>query len=597
MEEKIKILKKKLQKIETIDLLGMISTHFITFSNGDKDFAEQSDIFKKTKLVSPQKQYTYLAGLLMSTEDKSEGTVTKDIPKYDDLENDVQEITLEYTKNFINIDSVLDGIDVAKRNLVSMEAFTSYFDMAILRYPEQTINLIRTLYSKFDKELQELTALTTEDYISFYQLIFNSFSHAINNSKNAVENVKSFLNSLNPNSEDFEQEYQKLLDFGESIAVSELQNSVNSLNTINISDIINNFGEDKGNALIDIFSIYREKREFKFYNSENPFEEHPLCRINDGKTLFIVHPQFVLNAIYNYITKILEDPKNKFNDRYKRTKAEIVEQEFLKYLKVLFGDNAKYHTSVCEERGTKEHDILIEFDKYIIIAEVKGSKVREPFFNPDKAYKRIHDQFNSDSGIGGAYKQAIILKKFIEGKDEVTLYENKTSKFVITNISQKIILPIVLTLNQFGSLAINTMMLLEKEEQQPYPWVCNLHDFENIIEILNYLEKTHKDFINYITWRIDNHEKILASDELDVIEEYFLNPKLIKNIKNNILFFEPSGPSLIDKIYFEKKGISYKHPAIKSNPTKNKKIGRNKPCPCNSGKKFKKCCLGKGIYD
>lgn len=28
-----------------------------------------------------------------------------------------------------------------------------------------------------------------------------------------------------------------------------------------------------------------------------------------------------------------------------------------------------------------------------------------------------------------------------------------------------------------------------------------------------------------------------------------------------------------------------------------KKIGRNDPCPCESGKKFKKCCLGKGIYD
>lgn len=26
-------------------------------------------------------------------------------------------------------------------------------------------------------------------------------------------------------------------------------------------------------------------------------------------------------------------------------------------------------------------------------------------------------------------------------------------------------------------------------------------------------------------------------------------------------------------------------------------LGRNDPCPCGSGKKFKKCCLGKGIYD
>ncbi len=28
-----------------------------------------------------------------------------------------------------------------------------------------------------------------------------------------------------------------------------------------------------------------------------------------------------------------------------------------------------------------------------------------------------------------------------------------------------------------------------------------------------------------------------------------------------------------------------------------RKIGRNDPCPCGSGRKFKKCCLGKGIYD
>ena len=27
------------------------------------------------------------------------------------------------------------------------------------------------------------------------------------------------------------------------------------------------------------------------------------------------------------------------------------------------------------------------------------------------------------------------------------------------------------------------------------------------------------------------------------------------------------------------------------------KVGRNDPCPCGSGRKFKKCCMGKGIYD
>ncbi len=28
-----------------------------------------------------------------------------------------------------------------------------------------------------------------------------------------------------------------------------------------------------------------------------------------------------------------------------------------------------------------------------------------------------------------------------------------------------------------------------------------------------------------------------------------------------------------------------------------RKIGANEPCPCGSGKKFKKCCRGNGRYD
>ena len=32
-------------------------------------------------------------------------------------------------------------------------------------------------------------------------------------------------------------------------------------------------------------------------------------------------------------------------------------------------------------------------------------------------------------------------------------------------------------------------------------------------------------------------------------------------------------------------------------PVRIKKVGANELCPCGSGKKFKKCCRGKGIYD
>lgn len=162
-------------------------------------------------------------------------------------------------------------------------------------------------------------------------------------------------------------------------------------------------------------------------------------------------------------------------------------------------------------------------------------------------------------------------------------------------MATKRILPIVLTLNQFGGLAVNTSLILEKEESQPYPWVCNWHDLENIIEILKYLNKEPEDFIDYIIWRIESHPNVLSSDELNVIEGYFMNSQARK--QNGAIFFPANGPSLIDKIYFEKHAIPYEYPVATTVVRKKKKIERNEPCPCGSGKKFKKCCIEKGIYD
>lgn len=188
MERKKATLKDRLQKIGTRDLLGMIGTHFLTFANDAKGVAEQSDIFNKTNLMSPQKQYTYLAGLLMSTEDKSNGNITQNenVGLYIDLERDVQEITSEYIKKILD-DSIGTDAAVIKRNLISLEAFTSYFDTGILRYPEQTVDLIRILYSPFNSDLKDLTGLEVEDYISFYQLVWDSFESSMNLPKHAME--------------------------------------------------------------------------------------------------------------------------------------------------------------------------------------------------------------------------------------------------------------------------------------------------------------------------------------------------------------------------------------------------------------------------
>lgn len=598
MEEKIVKLKEKLSKFETKDLLGMISTRFMTFGNDGNDIPYEADIFNKTSLLAPQKQYLYLAGLLMSTDYVgSEDThVTPTIFK--NIETNVQEITSEYILGFINLDEDAPpkSRNDIRKNFVSAEAFTSYFDTGILRYEEQTEELIKKLYSPFDEELKNITSLSISDYVEFYYFIYEAFSSALDRQQAAMEEVSSFLSSLNPHSKNIEREYQRMQDFASSGIREKLQHAINGINTINSAEIVSRFGEEKAHALISEFCLERKSRDFVYYNGHNPFVHRPLCWLDDS-SLFIVHPKFLLSAIFEHITDVLEKPQNSFAEKYKRVKADTVEMLFLNCLKSLLGERAIYHTRVCEERGTKEHDILIEIENYILIAEVKASKVREPFFNPQKAYTRIHDHFHSDSGIGGAYAQAINLKKFLEQSENVTLFENKVSPFTISDISQKTILPIVLTLNQFGSLAINTSSVLEKEPKQPYPWVCNLHDLENILEINTYLHKSPLEFIDYLCWRVVYHSHVFSSDELDILEEYYLNSTVRQKVKSGNVVIWPLTVNLIDKIYFEKHGVPYHHPSLNKKTVKREKPGVNKPCPCGSGKKFKKCCRGKGIYD
>lgn len=607
MEDKIKAVKEKLSCIDTEELLGIISLHFTTFANANGEIQENLPFQFTSELMSPQKQYFYLAGLLMSTQYKGNGKENNELLL--SLEKDIQEITQDYIKGFIGDKELFkeEKKEKFKQNLVSMDAFVSYFDTGVLRYNEQTEELIKILYSPFDDELVAICGLKTSDYIDFFNFVTEKMTDAKNRMQDAFNELQRFLASFNQyetNPQKIEKEYQRLLNFGRDNPEKffKLQEGFTGNNKFKKQDVIDRYGKQKGEKLLELFALERKERDFKYYNGNNPFISHPLCWLNQD-TLYSVSPQILLNAIFDCITDILENPKNKFSKKYWKTKADIVEQEFLKCFKSVFHEDARYHMAVCEKPGTQEHDILIEFKNYILIAEVKASKVREPFFNPEKAYIRIKDHFFSESGIGYAYNQACILKKKIETETDTVLYEDMRKPFELHDIQSKKIIPIVLTLNQFGGIAINTSLLLTPEEGQSYPWVCNLHDFQNLIEILNYLKKTEDDFVEYVEWRSIKHKDIIASDELDIAEQYFTIPKMKKEagtvfIANNIK------RSLIDKIYFEKLGLAF--PDVYSEHGDNvvstvfksrKKVYPNDLCPCGSGKKFKKCHKGKGIYD
>ncbi len=87
-------------------------------------------------------------------------------------------------------------------------------------------------------------------------------------------------------------------------------------------------------------------------------------------------------------------------------------------------------------------------------------------------------------------------------------------------------------------------------------------------------------------------------------EAYGMFQKLLDAIQNNVVYtiykvgvvVKQKSPMETAKKQF--RGAPKTSEERKARPLRTKKkIGRNDPCPCGSGKKFKKCCMGKGIYD
>lgn len=75
----------------------------------------------------------------------------------------------------------------------------------------------------------------------------------------------------------------------------------------------------------------------------------------------------------------------------------------------------------------------------------------------------------------------------------------------------------------------------------------------------------------------------IAKHLLKLFKEVITNPQYAEPFKKHYQLFK-------EKIKFE-----CENPLIPKTPIKrqSKKINRNDPCPCGSGKKFKKCCLNK----
>ncbi|MGX1373852.1 hypothetical protein RKD56_000970 [Priestia megaterium] len=560
LEEKIEDLKEILREVDTEWLLIKVANEFgVTTTAGLND-----NIFSKTKLSSPFKQYLYLIGLLLSTPDKSKADRKE--PPMEKIKKVLNNIVDLHGELFLpNEGETIDEHWIETRK-VSMPVFLNYFNTNSLTYEEQVMQRIEDWFLPYSDYIKEQIGINVQELLKVFSFVRDKLQERFDNIQKidgkVLEERKHFFNYMTKKNISLEQA-KKEVSLPNTL---ELGRQVHLLHQIEIKDLIEQFGEKEAQSFIKLFSMIREEKGFHYYTEQNPFEVAPIWRKSE-KLLFVPMYKQLIHAIQLQLTSLIESSEHR-NSFYKNRDNKS-EEKALEIFKALFKDSAKYYTSVFEnDKSQNEHDLVIEYGEIILVVEIKASKVKEPFRDPEKAYKRIKRDFKSDGGIQKAYDQGLNLKKLLTKSEQTTLYDSTGNEIVRFEREEiKKIYIVAITAENMGILATNLSYLLEKPDDEAYPWACNLFDLETALNGLIYTGGKANTFLKYLEEREETHKYLLASDELEIMG-YFIENGSLLNLKPNeynMIGFDPDYSSIFDRIYFEKKGFHTKGRYIPQN--------------------------------
>ncbi len=532
-------------------MLGQLTLLMETCSSG----IAQNEI---ELLSSPMRQLYYVAGLLVTTEEcGKEVNCTKEDWEY--IIGHLNAIESEYFKIFLPTQEMELTEEWKKKREVAMPSFLAYFNQGPLNFEEQSINWISDLYQKLDKIIESETELSTSDFLHFYD----------NLDQWCGDNLQMFSNPVISQIRPDWQEYTPL----QHGVVDEAPNEIKALGRSQLPmftfvadyGIKNRFKAsdledaalplDKVERILTLLSCKVADSDFLYYTStSNPLYRFPILNLEDGLYQVFEIKQ-VLHAIDAYLEELCcTTEKNK--TKYVKEKGKLLENNIVSLFKSVLGKYVKCYTSYYVDEC--EQDVLILWKDNAFIIEAKAYDIKEPFRDPERAYKRILQDFNRS--IGYAYKQTWrVAEKFykqepLEIKDEHgTLIDTiDTTKYENGDFS------IIVTQKSFGQIQADLSSMLEIEEGGFYPWAIKYDDLDVFLRTIKAMHKNPQYIVDFLIDREALHGHVICSDELQICGGH-LTGKINSDIcqSDNLIACSPDLASVFDEQY--RKGMGFKN--------------------------------------
>lgn len=519
-------------------------------------------------LVSPFRQLFYLFNLNITSTPltfyQKSFDQNKDWPELKSMLAEMDAIhTHEYGELKPFAETLFENLEpeeVFRRRQIGSSTYTAFFHVGPLHFEEQSIEKVSELYKNFDTELSSAFGWNSRDVLLLYDTL-----DGLRSQKHDKVFLKQPRKQLSK--EEFKDGVLNALKDGRSfseamsstsdlpIANYEYVEDPSTLNVFSIQDL-RDCSPLLVTEILENLTISRSAdNKYLFFSQPNQLYKKPIYGLADGNYLVIDY-RVLLTAMSMFLQEkcaSLTTNKNRITqarDKFLEKKLENIFTDFYK-----FNKQVKILPSYYLERGGSERDLLILAGKTALIVEAKAGKIRQPMYDPDKAYMGIWQDFKDTIDYG--YVQAYSVKEKFMAKKPFEIYDKKKNvKLTIDPKQFKSLYTIIVTYNKFGHIQSDLQMMLELfDDDNQFPWAVCIDDLEIFLLGLKKLKFLETDFYRFLEQRANLHGQLIVNDEGQITGQFLKHKRILQ--QKGPYRFSPADDYIYDKLYST--GLGFKN--------------------------------------
>ncbi|MCH8876679.1 MAG: hypothetical protein IIA89_07620 [Chloroflexi bacterium] len=509
--------------------------------------------------MSPLRQVFFLLGLMLTS---PEPTNPKDFGTegYEESVAILNRLNSAYAEMYWPEQGELSEMPKEWRHQreVSMGAFLHYFNVLIIASVEQLRDRIQKYLVPFDTEIKSLTGLKASEVLDVANWISQKLQEAADELGKLRPTMQAeykarleLLKEADREGWDIDRLRSESLSGDWGSSASKIMSIIDGQMKFDPDDLQAEFGKRIAKSYLSLFASKRgEVAELTYPTEQNPAERKPLFHLVDGR---VGCPS--ANMLYIAANNVLEDliRTSTHDQAFLRNRDRVLEEHVSYEFARVFKEAELFLENVYETpKNAFEHDLVILWRGHLLVIEAKASPPIEPFRDPERAFVRIRDSFRSETGIQGAFNQAIRLHHELEEGISIQLYDSRGRQVASIEASKVAeVIPICVTRDDFGALAVDLTFLLEKEASDPFPWAVNVNDLAYLIDAWEYFDWGPDELVDYLLERNNLHGLVLSSDELEIagfhVEHGGLETLLQQSGKRTLLSVNYS--DVFDRVY------------------------------------------------